>query len=57
LNLLDKNSRIGTATWLVGDILDRSNRTKGSSLTITSFISRVQIVKADMQGLEFFGAI
>lgn len=45
--LLDKNSRIGTAMYTVADIFDKSNRTSGSSFTMVSLISSVNMVRAD----------
>lgn len=52
-NVLDKNSSFGIARTTVAEILDIFKSISGKHLTITSCISKEQIVKAKMHCAVF----
>lgn len=43
---LERNSKTGTAIWLVAESLDMFNKTSGNNFTMMSLISNIQVVNA-----------
>lgn len=43
---LERNSKTGTAIWLVAESFDMFNKTSGNNFTMMSLISNTQVVNA-----------